>query len=54
MNFINDLNGEKTKGRFYGKELLLSMIWMSHYPAPNSHIREKVKVVLDLLNCTTK
>ena len=27
---------------------------MSYYPEPNSHIREKVKVVLDLSNYATK
>ena len=27
---------------------------MSYYPEPNSHIRDKVKVVLDLSNYATK
>ena len=27
---------------------------MSYYPEPDSHIRDKVKVVLDLSNCATK
>ena len=27
---------------------------MSYYPETDSHIRDKVKVVLDLSNCTTK
>ena len=27
---------------------------MSYYPEPDSHIREKVKVLLDLQNQTTK
>ena len=27
---------------------------MSYYPEPNSHIRDKVKVVLDLSNSVTK
>ena len=27
---------------------------MSYYPEPDSHIRDKVKVVLDLTNCATK
>ena len=27
---------------------------MSYYPEPDSHIRDKVKVVLDLSNYTTK
>ena len=27
---------------------------MSYYPEPDIHIRDKVKVVLDLSNCATK
>ena len=27
---------------------------MSYYPEPDSHIRDKVKVVFDLSNCATK
>ena len=27
---------------------------MSYYPEPDSHIRDKVKVVLDLSNCVSK
>ena len=27
---------------------------MSHHPEPDSHIRDKVKLVLDLLNYVTK
>ena len=27
---------------------------MSYYPEPDSHIRDKVKVVLDLLNYATE
>ena len=27
---------------------------MSYYPEPDSHIRDKVQVVLDLTNCATK
>ena len=27
---------------------------MSYYPEPDGHIRDKVKVVLDLSNCATK
>ena len=34
------------------KELLLSILYMSYYPEPDSHIRGKVKVVLDLSNYT--
>ena len=51
---IKDLNREKIIGSFYEKELLLSILWISHYPEPNSHISYKVKVVLDLSNYTTK
>ena len=40
---IKDGNIETIIRRFYEKELLLS-----NYPEPNNHIRDKVKVVLDL------
>ena len=43
-----DLNAEKIIGSFYEKELLLSKLKMSYYLEPYSHIRDKVKVVLDL------
>ena len=33
-------------GSFYGKELLLSKLLMSYYPEPDSHVRDKVNVVL--------
>ena len=36
---LKDLNGEKIKGSFYEKELLLSIILMSYYPEPHSHMR---------------
>ena len=51
---IKDLNGEKIIGSLSEKELLLSKLWISCYPEPNSHIREKVGVVLDLSNYATK
>ena len=51
---IKDLNGEKMIGSFYEKELLLSILLMSYYPQPDSHIRDKVKVLLDLSNYATK
>ena len=47
---IKDLNGKK----FYEKELLLSKLLMSYYPEPDSHIRDEVKVVLNLSNYATK
>ena len=51
---IKVLNGEKIIGSFYEKELLLSKLRMSYYFEPDSHIRDKVKVVLDLSNYATK
>ena len=51
---IKDLNGEKNLGSFYEKELLRSILKMSYYPEQDSHIREKVKVVLDLPHYATK
>ena len=51
---IKDLNGGKMLGSFYEKELLRSILQMSCYPEPDSHIRDKVKVVLDLSNYVTK
>ena len=42
---IKDLNGDKIIGSFYEKELLRSILQMSYYPEPDSHIRDKVKVV---------
>ena len=41
-------------GSFYEKELLLSTLQMSYYLEPDSHIRDKVKVVLVLSNYATK
>ena len=51
---IKDLKGEKIMGRFYEKELLLCILQISYYPKPDIHIRDKVKVVLDLSNYATK
>ena len=51
---IKDINGEKIKGSFYEKELLLSILWMSYYSEADSHVRDKAKVVLDLSNYATK
>ena len=36
------------------KKMLLSKLKMSYYPEPGSHIRDKVKVVLELSNHATK
>ena len=51
---IKDLNGEKIIGSFYEKELLLSKLWISYYPEPDSYIRDKVKAVLDLSTYATR
>ena len=47
---IKDLNRETIRRSFYEKELFLSKLEMSYYPGPDSHIRDKVKVVLNLSN----
>ena len=39
---------------FYEKELLLKRPLMHYYPEPDSHIRDKVKVVLDLWSYASK
>ena len=46
---MKNSNGGKLIGNFYVKELLLS-----YYPEPDSHIRDKVELVLELSNYTTK
>ena len=51
---FKDLKGEKLIGSFYQKELLLTKLLMSYYPESDSHIRDKVKVLLDLSNYATK
>ena len=51
---IKDLNGEKIIGSFYEKELLRSILKINYYPEPDSHIRDKVRVVLDLKSYATK
>ena len=48
------LNREIMIGNFYEKDLLLSKLPMSYYPEPDIHIRDKVKIVLDLSNYTTR
>ena len=47
-------NGEKIIEIFYEIKLLLSKLQMSYYPKPDTHITDKVKVVLDLSNYGTK
>ena len=39
---------------FYEKELLLSELKISYYPEPDSQVRGKAKVVLELSNYATK
>ena len=51
---LKDLNGGKIIGSVYEKELLLIMLKISYYPEPESHIRDKAKVALDLSNYATK
>ena len=51
---IKDLKGEKIIGSFYEKELLRRILWTSYYSEPDIHIRDKVKVELDLSNYATK
>ena len=51
---IKDLNGKTIIQSFYEKWLILSKLWISCYPQPDSHIRAKVKVVLELANYAIK
>ena len=51
---IKDLNWEKMIGTFYGRELLLSILQISYYPEQDSHIKDKVKVGLELSSYATK
>ena len=44
------INEEKIIVNFCEKELLLSKLWKFYYPEPDSHIKDKVKVVLDVPN----
>ena len=45
---------KKIIGSFYEKQLLLSILLMSYYPEPDSHIRDKVKALLNLSNYVNK
>ena len=51
---IKDVTVKKIVGSFYRKELLRSTLWICYYSETNSHIRDKVKVVLELSNYATK
>ena len=51
---IKDLNGKTIIQSFYEKWLILSKLWISYYPQPDSHIRAKVKAVLELANYAIK
>ena len=51
---LEDLSGEKVEESFYEREFLLSILQLSYYPDPDIHIRDKVKVVLDLSSYATK
>ena len=46
---IKDLNREKIIVSIYEKELVLSKLYISYYPKPESHIRNKVRVELQLV-----
>ena len=46
---IKDLNGEKILN-FYKKRIVAEYIINKYYPEPDSHIRNKVKLELDLSN----
>ena len=45
---IKDFNVEKIIASCYEKQLLPNVLSMIYYPEPDSHIRDKIKVVLDL------
>ena len=51
---IKNSNGKKIIGSFCENELLQSILQMSYFPKPDSHIRDKVKLILDLSNYATK
>ena len=53
-NKFQELNKEKMIRRFYEKELLLRKISMSYYPQPDSNVRNKIKLELDLYKIATK
>lgn len=45
---------EKKMESFYDKELLSRILWMSSYPVPGIHFRDKPKVILEFSNDVTK
>ena len=51
---LKGLNARKIIGSFYQKKLLLSILQRSYYPEPDSQIRDKFKLVLNLSNYATK
>ena len=51
---IKDLHREKIIESFYEKEFLMSKLYMNYDLEPDSHIRDKIKVVLDLSNYANK
>ena len=51
---IKNLNRKEIIISFCEKELLLRILKMSYYPETDSHIRHKVKAVLDLSSYATK
>ena len=53
-NKFQELNKEKMIRRFYEKELMLRKISMSYYPQPDSNVRNKIKLELDLYKIATK
>ena len=53
-NKFQELNKEKMIRRFSEKELLLRKISMSYYPQPDSNVRNKIKLELDLYKIATK
>ena len=50
---LKDLNGEKKRNHLW-KRTVTENLFMGYYPELGSHIRDKVKVVLDLSNYATE
>ena len=51
---IKFLNGETIKWNFYEKKLLLSKLSLNYSPEPDTHTRDKLKIVLDFSNYANK
>ena len=52
---IKNLNRkDKKKITKKKKKLLLTKLPWNYYPSPDTHVRDKVRVVLDLTNYSTK